>query len=275
MTYIIPIGSWDFKKPNSKLVTRVLRVDVRDEYLTERIPDANPGAWVLGFRRQAVHSEAPFRKPRHAACSQGLPMRSPSQVTNGVLGSGGGLTAGRRRYSRGCVQGGELVYAAAGEGIAVGRGRGQKVAELLHMRCSFPDFVTFWMKKPRRAVYNRLQFHLHLRPAHPFLAVTTRKSVDTQQNFAFDIDKAVWHSKCTHSPDGRRVSPHRMFETMEGNYPMKNLFVRLWKEEEGQDLTEYALLLVLIALVAITTMKTLGSAVSNVFTNAAASLSST
>jgi len=56
---------------------------------------------------------------------------------------------------------------------------------------------------------------------------------------------------------------------------MKNLLVRLWKEEEGQDLTEYGLLLVLIALVAITTMKTLGSAISNVFTNAAASLSTT
>jgi len=54
---------------------------------------------------------------------------------------------------------------------------------------------------------------------------------------------------------------------------MKNLFVRLWKEEEGQDLTEYGLLLVLVALAAITTMKTLASAISNVFSNAAASLS--
>ena len=29
---------------------------------------------------------------------------------------------------------------------------------------------------------------------------------------------------------------------------MKNLMIRLWKEEEGQDLTEYALLLVLLTL---------------------------
>ena len=28
---------------------------------------------------------------------------------------------------------------------------------------------------------------------------------------------------------------------------MRNLLVRLWNEEEGQDLTEYALLLVLLA----------------------------
>ena len=60
---------------------------------------------------------------------------------------------------------------------------------------------------------------------------------------------------------------------MEGIDPMKNLFVRLWKEEKGQDLTEYGLLLVLVALAAITTMKTLASAISNVFSNAASSLS--
>ena len=47
---------------------------------------------------------------------------------------------------------------------------------------------------------------------------------------------------------------------------------RLWKEEEGQDLTEYALLMVLIALVAIASMKTLGTTVSNVFSNAATNL---
>ena len=56
---------------------------------------------------------------------------------------------------------------------------------------------------------------------------------------------------------------------------MKNLFARLWKEEEGQDLTEYGLLLVLVALAAIATMRTLASALSNVFSNAASSLSTT
>ena len=37
---------------------------------------------------------------------------------------------------------------------------------------------------------------------------------------------------------------------------MKNLMIRLWKEEEGQDLTEYALLLVLLSLAAIATLGT-------------------
>ena len=56
---------------------------------------------------------------------------------------------------------------------------------------------------------------------------------------------------------------------------MKELFRRLWYEEAGQDLTEYALLVVLIALAAVATTKKLGSAASDVFSNAAASLSTT
>ena len=53
---------------------------------------------------------------------------------------------------------------------------------------------------------------------------------------------------------------------------MKNFLMRLWKEEEGQDLTEYALLLVLISLVATAAMSTLGTAVSDVFSNAVENL---
>jgi len=49
---------------------------------------------------------------------------------------------------------------------------------------------------------------------------------------------------------------------------MKNFLMRLWKEEEGQDLTEYALLVVLISLVAVLAMKALGQGISDVFSNA-------
>jgi len=49
---------------------------------------------------------------------------------------------------------------------------------------------------------------------------------------------------------------------------------RLWKDEEGQDLVEYGLLLLLVALVAITSMKTLGGIISNVFSSAASNLTS-
>jgi Flp pilus assembly pilin Flp len=50
--------------------------------------------------------------------------------------------------------------------------------------------------------------------------------------------------------------------------------IRLWKEEEGQDLTEYALLLVLIALAAVTVMGTLGKAINNVFSTGSSTLTS-
>jgi len=56
---------------------------------------------------------------------------------------------------------------------------------------------------------------------------------------------------------------------------MRNMLRHLWENEEGQDLTEYGLLMVLIALGGIATMNSLGSAISNVFTNAADSLSTT
>ena len=54
---------------------------------------------------------------------------------------------------------------------------------------------------------------------------------------------------------------------------MNNLLMRLWREEEGQDLTEYALLLVLVSLAAIATLGNLANAIKNVFSNAAANLS--
>ena len=54
---------------------------------------------------------------------------------------------------------------------------------------------------------------------------------------------------------------------------MKNLMKRLWQEEQGQDLTEYALLLVLIALAAVSFLDNLASAINNVFSNAATNLS--
>ena len=55
---------------------------------------------------------------------------------------------------------------------------------------------------------------------------------------------------------------------------MKQILRRLWKETAGQNMTEYALLLVLIALAAVASMSTLASTIKNVFSNAAANLSS-
>ncbi len=55
---------------------------------------------------------------------------------------------------------------------------------------------------------------------------------------------------------------------------MKKLLSRLWNEEGGQDLTEYALLLALVALGAIAAMQGLGSAINQAFAGASTTLTS-
>ena len=54
---------------------------------------------------------------------------------------------------------------------------------------------------------------------------------------------------------------------------MRKHLLRLWREEEGQDLTEYGLLLLFIALISIAVIQGLGSIIENVFSNASSSLS--
>ena len=55
---------------------------------------------------------------------------------------------------------------------------------------------------------------------------------------------------------------------------MLELVKRFVKEEEGQDLVEYALLLVFIALIVIAALPGLGKTVSNVFSNTTSVLQS-
>jgi len=53
---------------------------------------------------------------------------------------------------------------------------------------------------------------------------------------------------------------------------MNTIPLSLWQDEEGQDLTEYALLLVLISLAAVASLGTLANAINNAFSNAASNL---
>ncbi len=53
---------------------------------------------------------------------------------------------------------------------------------------------------------------------------------------------------------------------------MEQLAARLWQEEEGQALTEYALLLVLVSLVAVSSMKNLASSVDGIYSHATADI---
>lgn len=53
---------------------------------------------------------------------------------------------------------------------------------------------------------------------------------------------------------------------------MKDLLKLLWQEQTGQDLAEYALLLALLALGAITSIGTLANMINNIFANAASNI---
>jgi pilus assembly protein Flp/PilA len=55
---------------------------------------------------------------------------------------------------------------------------------------------------------------------------------------------------------------------------MKNLLKRLWQEEKGQDLIEYALLVALVALAATAGMNSLASAINTEFGTLGNSLTS-
>jgi pilus assembly protein Flp/PilA len=54
---------------------------------------------------------------------------------------------------------------------------------------------------------------------------------------------------------------------------MKNLFTRFIKEEEGQDLIEYALLAAFIAVAVVAAVTSVGGTVKNIFTSVNNSLS--
>jgi pilus assembly protein Flp/PilA len=58
---------------------------------------------------------------------------------------------------------------------------------------------------------------------------------------------------------------------MKGGKPL-NFIKRLWQEEEGQDLTEYGLLLALVALAAVASMNTLATAIEGAFGAASGAL---
>ena len=53
---------------------------------------------------------------------------------------------------------------------------------------------------------------------------------------------------------------------------MEEMIKRFLQDEQGQDLVEYALLLVFLALAAIAVLPTLGSAVNNVFSQSGSML---
>ena len=54
---------------------------------------------------------------------------------------------------------------------------------------------------------------------------------------------------------------------------MSNLLRKLWREEEGQDIAEYAVMLAVILVIVVGTIRLIGSNANNVFSSVASSIS--
>lgn len=53
---------------------------------------------------------------------------------------------------------------------------------------------------------------------------------------------------------------------------MRTLMTRLWREDAGQDIAEYAVMLAVILVLVVGTVRLIGSNANNVFSNAASSI---
>jgi Flp pilus assembly pilin Flp len=57
-----------------------------------------------------------------------------------------------------------------------------------------------------------------------------------------------------------------------GGYEMKSIFGKLWREEQGQDIAEYAVMLAVILVIVVGTIRLIGSNANNVFSSVASSV---
>jgi Flp pilus assembly pilin Flp len=53
---------------------------------------------------------------------------------------------------------------------------------------------------------------------------------------------------------------------------MKNLLHNLWRENQGQDIAEYAVMLAVILVIVVGTLRLVGSQANNVFSNVASAI---
>ena len=53
---------------------------------------------------------------------------------------------------------------------------------------------------------------------------------------------------------------------------MTNLLFSLWREDQGQDIAEYAVMLAVILVIVVGTIRLVGSQANNVFSNVASSI---
>jgi Flp pilus assembly pilin Flp len=61
-------------------------------------------------------------------------------------------------------------------------------------------------------------------------------------------------------------------EVQEMSSLVRELFLEFWRQEDGQDIAEYAVMLAVILVLVVGTIRLIGSNANNVFSNAASSI---
>jgi Flp pilus assembly pilin Flp len=61
-------------------------------------------------------------------------------------------------------------------------------------------------------------------------------------------------------------------ESFKKESPMSNLLLRLWTDDQGQDIAEYAVMLAVILVIVVGTLRLIGSNSNNAFSAVASSL---
>jgi Flp pilus assembly pilin Flp len=61
-------------------------------------------------------------------------------------------------------------------------------------------------------------------------------------------------------------------EALAGGQPMKEMIRRIWADDEGQDIAEYAVMLAVILVLVVGTIRLVGSNANNVFSSVASSV---
>jgi Flp pilus assembly pilin Flp len=59
---------------------------------------------------------------------------------------------------------------------------------------------------------------------------------------------------------------------MKRKFPMRNLLLRFWTDDQGQDIAEYAVMLAVILVLVVGTVRLIGSNANNAFSSVASSL---
>lgn len=109
--------------------------------------------------------------------------------------------------------------------------------------------------------------NLHHEEAPRATQVTSLQQVTNTQRQVI-----VWTPKCILLDRWQRVICSANYHIERKKPEMKNLLTRLWREDDGQDLTEYALLVVLVALGSLAAMSSLATNISTAFAKAGSNL---